>query len=88
MFIVQSSQFFAPRSFGFILRSVSAFRFTDIDSYKNILFPTDSTGSTFFPPVFRPTGTLIYIHIIISRNKTHYTSHHMLLFPPNFLNAP
>nr|XP_029720282.1 protein turtle-like isoform X6 [Aedes albopictus] len=28
----------------------------DILNYHNILFPTDSTGSTFFPPVFRPTG--------------------------------
>ena len=41
--------------------------FTDILNYNNIMFPTDATGSTFFPPVFRPTGThFIAFHCISS----------------------
>uniref|UniRef100_A0A182PJ73 Protein turtle n=1 Tax=Anopheles epiroticus TaxID=199890 RepID=A0A182PJ73_9DIPT len=39
-----------------MMSKVITIRTLDIDNYKNILFPTDSTGSTFFPPVFRPTG--------------------------------
>ncbi|XP_049281278.1 protein turtle isoform X2 [Anopheles funestus] len=39
-----------------MMSKVITIRTLDIDSYKHILFPTDSTGSTFFPPVFRPTG--------------------------------
>uniref|UniRef100_A0AAG5CW64 Protein turtle n=1 Tax=Anopheles atroparvus TaxID=41427 RepID=A0AAG5CW64_ANOAO len=39
-----------------MMSKVITIRTLDIDSYKSILFPIDSTGSTFFPPVFRPTG--------------------------------
>lgn len=48
--------------------------FTDILNYHNILFPTDSTGSTFFPPVFRPTGIAVqhicYVCLTISTLRT------------------
>nr|XP_029720307.1 protein turtle isoform X2 [Aedes albopictus] len=39
-----------------MMSKVITIRTLDILNYHNILFPTDSTGSTFFPPVFRPTG--------------------------------
>ncbi|XP_055547077.1 protein turtle isoform X1 [Wyeomyia smithii] len=39
-----------------MMSKVITIRTLDVLSYHNILFPTDSSGSTFFPPVFRPTG--------------------------------
>ncbi|XP_065095260.1 protein turtle isoform X2 [Ochlerotatus camptorhynchus] len=39
-----------------MMSKVITIRTLDILNYHNILFPTDSSGSTFFPPVFRPTG--------------------------------
>lgn len=38
------------------------FSFSDIINYNDIMFPTDSTGSTYFPPIFRPTGIFYYFH--------------------------
>lgn len=58
--------------------------FADILNYHNILFPIDSSGSTFFPPVFRPTGIsftfipMFNLHIL---SNSHSSSLHATLLP-------
>lgn len=43
------------------LRSIFfTFIFPDILNYNDIMFPTDSTGSTYFPPIFRPKGIMLF----------------------------
>lgn len=43
-----------PSSFHFGLNFLL---FADILNLNDIMFPTDSAGSTYFPPILRPTGT-------------------------------
>lgn len=33
---------------------------SDILDYSNVIFPTDSTGAAFIPPVFKPKGIILF----------------------------
>lgn len=46
----------------FISFGINFLLFADIVNLREIMFPTDSTGSTYFPQVFRPTGTHSLTH--------------------------
>ncbi|KAG4079367.1 hypothetical protein HA402_008059 [Bradysia odoriphaga] len=39
-----------------MMSKVVTIRTLDIKNYNEVMLPTDSTGSTYFPPVFRPSG--------------------------------
>jgi len=44
-----------------IIAFTSLFYFIpDIFDYSLIIFPTDSTGATLYPPILRPKGTCIF----------------------------
>ncbi|XP_058454125.1 protein turtle-like isoform X3 [Malaya genurostris] len=57
-----------------MMSKVITIRTLDVLSYHNILFPTDSSGSTFFPPVFRPTG-IYFSHFRTNKQKKTTTTH-------------
>lgn len=67
-----------------LLLFLSVFHFfvADIVNYNDIMFPTDSTGSTYFPPVFRPTGiiTHIYFHFNTFYLNTIHSITYQLIF--------
>lgn len=42
----------------FCLLHVFVFLVSDILDYSNVIFPTDSSGSSFLPPVLKPKGTI------------------------------
>jgi len=40
-------------------------RFADVVDYSDLILPTESSGATMYPPVFRPKGIKIISLIII-----------------------